>query len=170
MSNESDLEPGEIAVQEGEARRSSEEEEKRSNEADDAGEPGGDLNISFESVKSKRGRPAVPEMWTRVISLQRLDLESIKLFQVNSDLLMEDALPKVPPKKRREALWAPLFLPSQWKEEHAGATLANYALTQTAFKKLCNQVVQMRQQLRSRALELDQQHGRGEEEESDQIG
>jgi hypothetical protein len=35
------------------------------------------IDDSFDSVKSKRGRPKIPEMWSRVISLSHDDLENI---------------------------------------------------------------------------------------------
>ena len=70
---------------------------------------GSALNRSFESTQSKRGRPAQPELWSRVISAQHWDPEQVKVFQVNTDLLLEDALPKIPQKKRNENRWEPLF-------------------------------------------------------------
>ena len=84
-------------------------------------------------------------MWSRVISLQRFDPEQIKLFQINSDLILENAMPKVPPTKRREGPWKPLFQPSEWKERHPEAKLENFAIKKKRLKTLCKQVIDIRQ-------------------------
>jgi hypothetical protein len=39
-------------------------------------------------------------------------MATIKTYQIGSDLLVDDAFPVVPPKKRMEALWAPIFHPN----------------------------------------------------------
>lgn len=115
---------------------------------------GEELDPSYESLTSKRGRPAVPDLWTRVISLQYYDAEQIKLFPVNTDLLLENALPKVPPTKRRDEPWKPLFLPSSWKEQHPRATLQASIIKKQQLKRLCKQVIDGRLRLRERALQI----------------
>ena len=57
---------------------------------------------SISSVKSKpRGRPRIPERWTRVISLKDDDLEGLKVYELATDLLLGAALTGLHNKKRR---------------------------------------------------------------------
>ena len=53
----------------------------------------GDMNVSLLSQGSKRGRPAVPDSWTRVSNVDAVDLGNLKLFEIRSDLLMEGFMP-----------------------------------------------------------------------------
>ena len=50
----------------------------------------------------KRGRKAVPEQWTRVISLNHDDLSQIKLQIISTDLLIAPNLPKLSRQKREK--------------------------------------------------------------------
>ena len=115
-----------------------------------------ELARSLDSLTSKRGRPALPDMWTRVVSLQHFDAEQVKLFQINADLLLENALPTGPPTKRRDLPWKHLFQPSKWKEENPDASLTACSIKKQRLKSLCKQVIEARRHLRQRAQELDQ--------------
>ena len=80
--------------------------------------------------------------------MQTVDLEDIKVYPVSNELRFEAALPTVPQKKRHEKLWAPLFLPSQWKKDNPESTMAGFALTETGLKKYSKQISTLRRQLR----------------------
>ena len=43
--------------------------------------------------KPKRGRPALPELWTRVISVSHDNLAALKTYELRSDLLLAKGLP-----------------------------------------------------------------------------
>ena len=47
---------------------------------------------SVDSIKSKRGRPKVPDQWSRVISISADDLENIKVYELGPDLLLSSAV------------------------------------------------------------------------------
>ena len=82
------------------------EEDKKSQSDEDI------MNRSLDSEGSKRGRPLVAFCWTRVQVVEDMDLANIRIFPIATDLALDTAMPYVPPKKRTEALWAPLFHPN----------------------------------------------------------
>ena len=47
---------------------------------------------------------------------------TIKLYQIGSDLILDDAMPVIPLKKRMEPIWAPIFHPKQWVQDHPNQT------------------------------------------------
>ena len=47
---------------------------------------------SFDSVKSKRGRKAIPTQWSRVISISKDDLSDLKVYELAPDLLLSNAV------------------------------------------------------------------------------
>ena len=53
------------------------------------------MDLSFESVKSKRGRPAIPDRWTRVFEINQVGETPFKLHVVATELLLENAMPSV---------------------------------------------------------------------------
>ena len=81
------------------------------------------LNISLESVKSKRGRPFLQDVWTRVIDMDDVDIDQVASYPINTDLLMDHANIVVPQYRRTEQPWAPLFHTTQWKLDHPGQTI-----------------------------------------------
>jgi hypothetical protein len=58
------------------------------------------MDRSFESVKSKRGRPAIPDRWTRVFEIKQVDETPFKLHVVATELLLENAMPSVSRRER----------------------------------------------------------------------
>ena len=53
-----------------------------------------ELNDSIaSSISSKRGWPAIPEQWTKVISLSNDNLSKVKVYVLASDLLAAPNLP-----------------------------------------------------------------------------
>ena len=60
------------------------------------------LNISLESVKSKRGRPFLQDVWTRVIDMGDVDIDKVTAYPINTDLLMDHANIAVPQYRRTE--------------------------------------------------------------------
>ena len=67
------------------------EEEKKDESADD------DLNRSFESVASKRGRPTIPDQWTGIIVVEPGDQPiEVKIRPIAPDILLNNAMPLAP--------------------------------------------------------------------------
>jgi hypothetical protein len=52
------------------------------------------LDDSHQSlgVKSKRGRPKIPEQWTRVINITTDDIENLRVYPLATDLLFGNAM------------------------------------------------------------------------------
>ena len=64
---------------------------------------------SFSSEgRSSRGRPRIPECWTRVISLSHDNLEKVKIYPISTDLLINPNLPTGTTPKKSKA-WKPYF-------------------------------------------------------------
>ena len=69
----------------------SSEEEKKDEPADDQ------LNRSFESVASKRGRPTIPDQWTGIIVVEPGDQPiEVKIRPIAPDILLNNAMPLAP--------------------------------------------------------------------------
>jgi len=53
-------------------------------------------NASHIGVKKTKGRPKIPEQWSRVISIRNDDLSKLRVFELGPDLLLADAMKYVP--------------------------------------------------------------------------
>ena len=65
--------------------------------------PDGDeepMNVSFDSVGSKRGRPKIQEKWTRVIPVKDQGTTKYRIHDIAPDLLLANALPLAPRRER----------------------------------------------------------------------
>ena len=58
------------------------------------------MNVSFDSVGSKRGRPKISEKWTRVITVKDEGTTKYRIHDIASDLLLANALPLAPRRER----------------------------------------------------------------------
>ena len=63
------------------------------------------LNNSTASVKSKRGRKKIPDMWTRLISFSDDDLENLRVFELAPDLLLGNAMKETKTRGKQAAEW-----------------------------------------------------------------
>ena len=64
-----------------------------------------------------RGRPRIPERWTRVFNVGTSDGESLRVFALSTDLLVAAGLPQVSSMRSRPAR-APIFCPRQFVKAH----------------------------------------------------
>ena len=104
--------------------RSVDEEQKQPDIDDDK------LNKSLDSVKSKRGRPAIPDQWTGIIRVEEEDVQvELKIRQLGADLILEDAMPTAPRSLRSKDEWKMLFDPKEFWQEHNFLTLEMAELT-----------------------------------------
>ena len=97
----------------------SDSEEADLHEFDD--ESSDDVQIrerSFSSEgRSSRGRPRIPECWTRVISFSHDNLDKVKIFPIATDLLISSNLPTgTTPKKSK--VWKPHFFSQTFLRDH----------------------------------------------------
>ena len=110
-----------------------------------------DHSISSVSARS-RGRPPIPATWSKVISLQHDDLDTLKVHDLATDLKMAPFLPCVP-SGRRNKTWAPIFLSAPFLRANDDVCLKNYKLGPAKLLKLGKQVSMLRATQREAALE-----------------
>ena len=135
-------------------KKSREQSEEDELEELDAG-PAEEAEMEGESAETVsvrgRGRPPIPTMWTKVISLSHDDLEMIKVHDLATDLKMAPSLPGLPT-GRRNKFWTPVFSPQMFVKEHEDVTLENYKLRERRLLNLGKQISQCRQKFRDAAL------------------
>lgn len=74
------------------------------------------LNNSFDSVKSKRGRKAIPEKWTGVYLVPFDGDARYNISSIKEELEQPNLLPNLPRGSESKALWKLLFHPSKYLE------------------------------------------------------
>jgi hypothetical protein len=79
-----------------------------------------------------RGRPRIPEQWSKVLSIHNVDLLNLKAHLISTDLLLAEGYeerPMVPvPGDSAEPNWAPIFLHKHWLIENLNPTPDDYKL------------------------------------------
>ena len=78
-----------------------------------------------DAAKQTKGRQRVPEQWSRVINIWKLDVNQVRVFPITTDLLLAQGLPTMPT-KRRHADWSPYFYPKEWVKEHRNVELSDF--------------------------------------------
>ena len=53
-------------------------------------------------IKKKKGRPQIPEKWTRVVNVDSSALDSLRTFEIKTDLLLAAGLPIQAPRRSRD--------------------------------------------------------------------
>ena len=86
------------------------------------------MEESFDSVKSKRGRPKIQTQWSRVISISADDLDDVKVYELAPDLIMSKAVTATLSRGRTAKDWKPLFWPEQFAKKN-NMTVAGNTLT-----------------------------------------
>ena len=94
------------------------------------------LDVSVESLKSKRGRPKVPEQWSRVISLSEDDLENLKGFELAPDLLLSKAVTATLTRGKTAKEWSPVFWPEDYIKEGHNMRVEQNKLSTDQLEKL----------------------------------
>ena len=61
--------------------------------------------------QTKRGRPAIPDKWTRVISIRSDDLEKPRTFDIGSELLLDQSLDVSTSVRGRPPAWKAIYWP-----------------------------------------------------------
>ena len=116
---------------------------------DHEGDDDGDAS-SVQSTGSQRGRPRVIESWTRVISLERDDLDAPHKHPLNTDLLLNQNLPRTIFDRPDEG-WEPFFLTKEFTRVNIGITTENFALDDEALLQCGREASQLRKSFRERA-------------------
>ena len=106
-------------------------------------------------VPKKRGRPKIPQKWTRVISITHDSPLDLAVYEIDKDkATIDERLPY--PRAQRATLepWKILFLPKEYAANHPNLNLEGYQLTNWKLKTLGVEVTKMRRALREKALEM----------------
>ncbi len=98
---------------------------------------------SQESLKS-RGRPKIPEQWTKVISLNDSKQQPINTYEIATDLMMIPQREGVP-LGRTETPWDPLFFPKDYCKSQPNEGLEECRLTEKQLLNLGKDVTKHRQ-------------------------
>ena len=109
-------------------------------------------------VKKKRGRKAIPLMWSRVIDSSELLQHQSQLFDIEKDML-EIEVPEIKFGSRSKIDWAPLFDPKVYWEETTNKTLDTNVLSKRQLKTCGKLVTNLRELFVDRARELAYQGG-----------
>jgi hypothetical protein len=116
------------------------------------------MEESFDTVKSKRGRPKIPDQWSRVISISNDDLDDVKVYELGPDLLLSKAVTATLSRGRTAKEWKPLFWPEQYAKKH-DMTVAGNTLTEEQLAQHGQKVTQARTLQRERAAALKNDGG-----------
>ena len=76
----------------------------------------------------------MPDCWTRVIALEDVELEQLRVHDLAPDLLMAPYLPGTA-SPRRNKVWTPFFCPKAFSSETQGITIDNFALKENKLKQ-----------------------------------
>ena len=107
----------------------SEDAEEFNNEDSQEEEEKGSLNNSLNSVKSKKGRPAIPDQWSRVISISADELEEVRVFELAPDMLLSSAVRATLSRGKKAPEWKPLFNPDDYARRPRDMTVAGNTLS-----------------------------------------
>jgi hypothetical protein len=128
------------------SRRRAEESESDDDlygEVDEKEEKIESMEESFDSVKSKRGRPKIQTQWSRVISISADDLDDVKVYELAPDLIMSKVVTATLSRGRTAKDWKPLFWPEQFAKKN-NMTVAGNTLTKEQLVHYGQKVTQAR--------------------------
>ena len=109
-------------------------EEGLEQDSDDPNEEQKDPDCSTQT--KKRGRPFIPERWTRVISVHNDDLSQIQTYELASDLILDSSVAVVSHTRGRPPQWNPIFWPPHVKKQNIDKTIAGNELDREALQQL----------------------------------
>ena len=118
---------------------------------------GDDKDQTDAAPKAKRGRPKIPDKWTRVISVHNDDLSIIRTYELGPELLLDAGLGLPSQGRGRPAVWQPLFWPPHYKKEGHDFTTAGNVLTEHRLLELGERLTEFRARLRQAALTANEQ-------------
>ena len=104
-----------------------------------------------EPTKTKRGRKAIPEKWSRVISIFGDDLEKVKSYDLGPELLLDASLDISTSNGRQQQNWKPIFWPPTVKKEQMNFKVSNQVLSEKQLVKYGEQLTRFREKLRKDA-------------------
>ena len=122
----------------------------------DPADPDDDSDSDKEqTVKSKRGRKAIPEQWTRVISLSTDNLEELKIYPLATDLLIEEGYEKTR-RRKGEPDWEIFFRPKDFMAIHPEPTMDKWQVSEDRMRRYGEQITKIRSWIVEKALAEEQ--------------
>jgi hypothetical protein len=106
------------------------EEGKESSSEEDKGQPGREES----KAPAKRGRPKIPERWTRVISVHSDDLSTLRTYELGPELLLDQSLGASQENRGEAQDWRPLYWPPHIKKQQLDFKVENNVLRQDQLK------------------------------------
>jgi predicted transcriptional regulator len=119
--------------------------------ADDPSQLELEENVTMKSVSSgKRGRPRLPNMWSRVINVDAVSSNLIVPYPIAHDI--EEAVAfKTQLQSKRPKAWKPLFYSKEFLADHSTFELEDFKISDHKLNKLGVQVSRARQMFTERA-------------------
>ena len=74
-------------------------------------------NNDADEIAPKRGRPRIPEKWTRVISVYGDPLDNLRTFELGPELLLDQSFPTTTHIRGRPPDWKPIYWPPHIKKQ-----------------------------------------------------
>ena len=105
-------------------------------------------------TETKKKTRKLPDLWTRVISMDSDDLVNMKMHPLATDLLLRAGFQKIR-KKKGDPEWECFFSPKIYIEMHPNPDLDRMRLSEDRFKRYGEQVTRIRTWITERASEVD---------------
>lgn len=102
-------------------------------------------------IQKTRGRPRIPERWTRVFDVDDVGGRNQRTFEVKTDLLLASGLPNHIDRRSKD-VWAPIFCPRKFVEKDEDPSVGDYVISEVELYETGKQVTQLRQRFRELAL------------------
>jgi len=83
--------------------------------------------------RASRGRPLLPDAWTRVINIDDYDIDNIRVHAIAPDLIIMPNLP-TGSTPRKAGYTKPYFFPITFERENKEITLEKFALPENRLK------------------------------------
>ena len=87
------------------------------------------MNLSINSIKSKRGRKKIEDQWSRIISISTDDLDQLDVFELAPDVLVSSDVKATLSRGKRAPEWKPLFNPDLYTKSHSDMSVVGNELT-----------------------------------------
>ena len=131
-------------------------------------EPGQVQQVFATTLPKKRGRPKIPEQWTRVMADIWNEEAPIRTWPIATDLLFVQGI-SWRERGRDEEAWHLLFRPKEFAKIHEPLMFEDFKIGEAKLLQLGVEVTELRRELRDRALSFEEQRAQDLEAEVKEI-
>ena len=117
----------------------------------DVDDDGRESSINSQSQQS-RGRPRIPERWSRVVNVDSTMVYAMKVFQLSSDLLVAQGL-QLHTQSQSKVKWVPAFCPKLFVTNRESIGLADYEMVVEELRTYGRHVTHLRRWYQQRAID-----------------